>query len=100
MPEVHSSQTPTFAELLEDLFERRRRPDGNRYTLRDIATAMSGEIEPYSVSHQYLSRLLNGVDQNPTIRVVEALCLVFEVPPEYFFPRLHGRTYKNLPPRS
>lgn len=99
MPEVRSSPIPTFAELLEDLFERRRRPDGNRYTLRDIATAISGEIEPHSVSHQYLSRLLNGVDQNPTLRVVEALCLVFDVPPDYFFPRLQGRTHKFLPPR-
>lgn len=64
MPQSLASPIPIFAELLSDLFERRRR----RYTLRDIATAISGETEPHTVKHQYLSRQFNDIDQNPTIR--------------------------------
>ena len=100
MPDSDSTPVPTFADLLNELFERRRRRDGSRFSLRDIATAMSGEIEPDTVSHQYLSRLRNGIDDNPSLRMLEALCIVFDVSPEYFFPRLQGRPHAPLPPRD
>lgn len=87
---------PTFAELLAALFEQRRRPDGSRYSLRDIATAMSGTVSPRTVTHQYLSLLLKG-KALPGYEVIEGLCLVFDVSPEYFFPRLQGRSHRPLP---
>lgn len=91
MSNTESSVTPTFAELLAALFEIRRRPDGRRYSLRHVATAMSG-----SVTHQYLSLLLKG-KALPGYEVIEGLCLVFDVSPEYFFPRLQGRAHQPLP---
>lgn len=95
--EPGSPSSRSFAELLATLFEVRRRPDGSRYSLRDIATAMSGTASPHTVTHQYLSLLLKG-KALPGYEVIEALCLVFDVSPEYFFPRLHGRRHKPLPP--
>lgn len=100
MPELETATIPTFSELLNELFERRRRPDGRRYSLRDIAMAMSGTISPRKVSHQHLSLLLKGEVENPGYDVIEGLCLVFDVSPEYFFPRLQGRRHKPLPPRE
>lgn len=91
---------PTFADLLEELFRRRRRPDGRRYSLRDVATAMSGAANPVQISHQYLSMLLRGEQRNPTLEVIEGLCLFFDVSPEYFFPRLQRRMLESLPPAS
>lgn len=96
MSNTESHRTATFAELLEALFELRRRPDGGRYSLRDIATAMSGSVSPRAVTHQYLSLLLKG-KALPGYEVIEGLCLVFDVSPEYFFPRLQGRPHKPLP---
>lgn len=96
MSNTESRVTPTFAELLAALFEQRRRPDGSRYSLRDIATAMSGTVSPRTVTHQYLSLLLKG-KALPGYEVIEGLCLVFDVSPEYFFPRLQGRSLRPLP---
>jgi transcriptional regulator with XRE-family HTH domain len=95
--EPGSPSSRTFAQLLAALFEVRLRPDGRRYSLRDIATAMSGTVSPHAVTHQYLSLLLKG-KALPGYEVIEGLCLVFDVSPEYFFPRLHGRQHKPLPP--
>ena len=96
MSNTESSITPTFAELLAALFELRRRPDGSRYSLRDIATAMSDTVSPRTITHQYLSLLLKG-KALPGYEVIEGLCLVFDVAPEYFFPRLQGRAHGPLP---
>lgn len=98
MTEPFIDTMPTFAELLEDLFRRRRRPDGRRYSLRDVAIAMSSATNPVQISHQYLSMLLRGEQRNPTLEVIEGLCLFFDVPPAYFFPRLQQRPHQPLPP--
>jgi transcriptional regulator with XRE-family HTH domain len=97
MSHTESSVTPTFAELLAALFELRRRPDGSRYSLRDVAGAMSSTASQRTVTHQYLSLLLKGKGL-PGYEVIEGLCLVFDVSPEYFFPRLQGRAHRPLPP--
>lgn len=96
MSNTDSDVHPTFAELLAALFELRRRPDGSRYSLRAVATAMSGTVSQRAVTHQYLSLLLKG-KALPGYEIIEGLCLVFDVSPEYFFPRLQGRPYRPLP---
>lgn len=58
---------------------------------------MSGATNPVQISHQYLSMLVKGEYRNPTLEVIEGLCLFFDVPPEYFFPRLQGRSHEPLP---
>ncbi|HEY0735019.1 MAG TPA: helix-turn-helix transcriptional regulator [Herpetosiphonaceae bacterium] len=96
MSNTDSDVLPTFAELLAALFELRRRPDGSRYSLRDVAAAMSGTVSQRTVTHQYLSLLLKG-KALPGYEVIEGLCLVFDVSPEYFFPRLQDRPHRPLP---
>ncbi|MBV9791731.1 MAG: helix-turn-helix transcriptional regulator [Chloroflexi bacterium] len=96
MSNTESSVPPTFAELLAALFELRRRPDGSRYSLRDVAAAMSSTVNQRTITHQYLSLLLKG-KALPGYEVIEGLCLVFDVAPEYFFPRLQGRLHRPLP---
>lgn len=77
------SNVPSFAELLNDLFRRRRRPDGREYTYMEVALALDGAIEP-----AHLSRLRNGKIANPGREAILALCRFFEVAPAYFFPEL------------
>lgn len=59
---------------------------------------MSRASNPVPISHQYLSMLLKGEHRNPTLEVIEGLCLFFDVPAAYFFPRLQGLSHEPLPP--
>jgi transcriptional regulator with XRE-family HTH domain len=61
---------------------------------------MSGATIPVQISHQYLSMLLRGEQGNPTLEIIEGLCLFFDVPPAYFFPRLEGHRHEPLAPKS
>ena len=64
-----------FSELLELLFEHRRKPDGSAYKATEVAHG-SG------VSTSQISLLVNGQRQNTTIETAKALLRFFEVPLE------------------
>ena len=71
------------AELINDLFDRYRRPDGREYTYLEVSMALEGAIEP-----GHLSKLRTGRISSPGRDTVLALCRFFKVPPAYFFPEL------------
>lgn len=74
---------PTVAELVEDLFQTHRRPDGREYTNREVSLALGGQVEP-----SHLSKLRNGKITNPGRETLLLLCRFFNTPPSYFFPEL------------
>ncbi len=49
-----------FPELLNDLFQTRRKPDGEPYTANDIAHWIEDNIPGAAMSPSYLSRLRSG----------------------------------------
>lgn len=84
-----------FPELLNDLFQTRRKPDGTSYTANDIAHWIEDNLPGAAMSPSYLSRLRSGDLRNPSRSVIAALCQAFRVPPSYFFPEL---SYLNAAP--
>ena len=77
-----------FPELLNDLFQTRRKPDGEPYTAIEIAHWIEDNLPDTTMSSSYLSRLRTGDLRNPSRAVIAALCQAFRVPPSYFFPEL------------
>jgi transcriptional regulator with XRE-family HTH domain len=73
----------TTTELINDLFDRYRRPDGREFTYLEVAMGLGGAIEP-----GHLSKLRTGRITNPGRETVLALCQFFKVPSAYFFPEL------------
>ncbi|MBA3947091.1 MAG: helix-turn-helix transcriptional regulator [Herpetosiphonaceae bacterium] len=73
----------TVGQLINDLFQTHRKPDGKEYTHKEIFLATGGAIDP-----SYLSRLRHDKIPNPGRETLLALCRVFKVPPSYFFPEL------------
>lgn len=73
----------TVGQLIDNLFETRRKPDGKQYTHIEVAIEMGGAIDP-----SYLSKLRNDKIPNPGRDTLLALCRVFRVQPSYFFPEL------------
>lgn len=74
---------PTFAELIDHLFQTHKRPDGKEYSLTEVSEALDGDVAP-----SYLSRLRNGKINNPGRETLIGLCRFFKVAPTYFFPEL------------
>jgi transcriptional regulator with XRE-family HTH domain len=91
-------QTKNVPELLEDLFQTRRKPDGEPYTNADIANWIIDNIPGAEISPSYISRLRTGDKRNPSRDVLLYFCLAFKVPPAYFFPELEhlGPTDQQL----
>lgn len=81
---------PSFAELIQHLFETHRRPDGKEYSLTEVCDALDGAIAP-----SYLSRLRSGKITNPGRETLVELCRFFKVSPTYFFPELAGADLTN-----
>jgi transcriptional regulator with XRE-family HTH domain len=77
-----------FPTLLNDLFQTRRKPDGEPYTASEIANWIEDNIPGAEISPSYLSRLRSGDLRNPSRAIISYLCLAFQVPPSYFFPEL------------
>ena len=73
----------TVAQLVNDLFDTHRKPDGKEYTHKEVSVATGGAIDP-----SYLSKLRNDKIANPGRDTLLALCRFFRVPPSYFFPEL------------
>ena len=76
-------------ERLRHLFETVKRPDGKRWTLREVA-------EGTGLSLSYLWKLRSGRAVNPTRQVLEKLASFFGVPVTY----LMGSTEKAAPPTA
>lgn len=77
------SDPGVIAERLQYLFEHRRRPDGKRYSYREVLSAIEIQGGP-SMSIGYLSQLATGARTNPMMDAVQALARFFEVPLSYF----------------
>jgi transcriptional regulator with XRE-family HTH domain len=72
-----------IAKRLQYLFENKRRPDGKRYSYREVLAAIDAADGP-SMSIGYLSQLVTGARTNPMMDAVQALAKFFEVPLSYF----------------
>lgn len=81
-------QTKDIAELIEDLFQTRRKANGDLYTNQEIANWISENIPGAEISPSYISKLRLGESRNPSRDVLMYLCITFKVPPAYFFPEL------------
>lgn len=73
----------TLADLINDLFDTHRKPNGDRYTNTDVSTALNGAIDQST-----LSLLRSGRNVNPGRLTLLHLCRFFQVSPSYFFPEL------------
>jgi transcriptional regulator with XRE-family HTH domain len=71
----------SFSSKLNHLFEENRKPDGTRYSQKEVI-----ESAPGILSRVYLWRLRTGKASRPSYRVVKALADFFGVDPTYFFP--------------
>lgn len=81
-------QHKEFPELLNDLFQTRRKPDGEAYTASEISNWIEDNVPGVDMSPSYISRLRSGDLRNPSRTILVALCLAFKISPVYFFPEL------------
>ena len=73
----------TFAERLARLFDEVRAPDGRRWENRQVVEAINAGGRA-KISASYLSELLSGKKDNPSIWTVKALADFFGQSVEYF----------------
>jgi transcriptional regulator with XRE-family HTH domain len=83
--------TPSFADKLSRLFDECRAPGGRRYENKEVVEAIN-DAGQAKISASYLSELLSGKKDSPSIWVVKALADFFDQPVDYFVER-------DLPPR-
>lgn len=92
-----------LASKLQRLRYLKRRPDGEKYDISEIAEEVSrlyaddnlsatptelstaGRNERDLLNRQYMGDLLNGRRRNPTKNILEYLAIFFGVSPAYFF---------------
>jgi transcriptional regulator with XRE-family HTH domain len=72
----------SLAGKLGRLFDLHRRPDGRKYSLREVAKGVSEGGVPLSAS--YLSQLITGQRDNPSGAVLKGLARFFRVDVGYF----------------
>ncbi|MBS2965937.1 helix-turn-helix transcriptional regulator [Actinocrinis puniceicyclus] len=82
-PRDAKSESSVIAQRLRYLFENKRKPDGKRYSYREVLAAIDAQGGP-SMSVGYLSQLVTGVRTNPMMDAVQALAKFFDVPLSYF----------------
>ena len=88
--------TPNFAAKLSRLFDECRSPDGRRYTNLEVVEAINATKQA-RISPSYLSELLSGKKDNPSLWTVKALADFFGQPMDYFVePDLSPRTRAAL----
>lgn len=73
----------SVGELITDLFATHKHPTGREYTQQEIAQLSKGKLE-----FTHVGKLKAGKIPNPGLTTLQALCQVFSVEPEYFFPEL------------
>lgn len=89
-----TSHVPTFADLLNELFERRLHRDGRPYTVEEVAMAF-----PVRAPKTHLYKLRSGEIREPRRPTIAALCRIFQVDSSYFFPELADVVPVPLAPR-
>ena len=77
---MNTTNPDNFAAKLNRLFEEKRKPDGTRYSQKEVF-----ESAPGVITRLYLWRLRKGKAFRPTYAVVKALADCFGVEPSYFF---------------
>ncbi len=81
------SETPqdpgVIAKKLQFLFETVRKPDGRKYTYREVLDGIIAKGGP-TLSIGYLSQLVNGVRKNPMLDALVAIAAFFKVPLSFF----------------
>jgi transcriptional regulator with XRE-family HTH domain len=82
-PRPEQADPGVIAARLQYLFENKRKPDGKRYSYREVLSAIEAQGGP-SMSIGYLSQLVTGARTNPMMDAVQALAQFFEVPLSYF----------------
>jgi transcriptional regulator with XRE-family HTH domain len=90
----------TLAELIENLFEEHRRPDGRLYTNEEICLWIRENVSGAHLSPGYLAKLRSGQASNPSRDTLIALCLAFKVSADYFFPELRSLSQHNTSPEQ
>jgi hypothetical protein len=82
---------PSFARLLEDLFERYRKPNGRPYSNEEVANAIRGTGT--HITQSYIWMLRRGDRDDPRGSHIKALAAFFGVPAGYF---LDGDVYQSI----
>jgi transcriptional regulator with XRE-family HTH domain len=72
-----------LARRLKHLFETVLKPDGSRYTYREVVAGIQAQGGP-DISVGYLSLLVTGGRANPMMDAVQGLAGFFRVPISYF----------------
>jgi transcriptional regulator with XRE-family HTH domain len=86
-----STAVPSLADLINELFNTHRHPNGREYLAVELTVYSDGVLQP-----SHLHGLRSGKIRNPKRTTLLALCDFFNVSPLYFFPELAGR---DLQPR-
>ena len=76
---------PSFAQLLEGLFERYRKPNGRPYSNEDVANAI--RRTGTHITQSYIWMLRRGDREDPRGSHIKALAAFFGVPAGYFLDR-------------
>lgn len=71
------------ARRLQYLLETVRKPDGSRFTYREVLAGIEAQGGP-AMSIGYLSQLVTGTRSNPMMDAVQGLARFFKVPITYF----------------
>lgn len=86
MMDMEDDQSPTFAQLLDHLFQEVHPPSRGPYTYAEVAEgirqASSGEGR--GVTASAIQQLRTGAKRNPTRHTIKALADFFGVPAGYF----------------
>lgn len=76
-PTAQGTAPGELARRVQWLFETKRKPDGKKYSQRDVARA--GSLSPTTVS-----RICSGENPNPSMEILGAFAKTFGVPFQYF----------------
>ena len=66
-----------LARRVQWLFANKRKPDGTKYAMRDVAR--EGGLSPTTIS-----RIYSGANPNPSMEILSAFARTFDVPFQYF----------------
>lgn len=75
-----------IAQRLRYLLDQKRKPNGKRYSYREVLRAIEEQGGP-TMSVGYLSQLVTGVRKNPMMDAVQGLATFFGVSISYFDPK-------------
>nr|WP_157528583.1 hypothetical protein [Kibdelosporangium sp. MJ126-NF4]CEL19366.1 hypothetical protein [Kibdelosporangium sp. MJ126-NF4]CTQ94835.1 hypothetical protein [Kibdelosporangium sp. MJ126-NF4] len=86
---------PPLADLLNLLFDKRRRPDGRPYSNEDVASAI--RAAEGQITQSYIWMLRRGTREDPKISHLKMLADFFEVPSGFFLdPDVYETTLAEL----